>query len=173
MNPTTPSTSPLRPDRRRLSKPQTWRPFRLWMTGSIAVVMAALAPSRMAAAEVESRGDSHRVLRHSRYGVTETVRRLEAAALSQGLPVLARFAATPYPVIVLESSVGGTLVVMDEARSRVDIPLSLHVRESADGGADVLLPSLAESAQAQWHEIPERVAADLALLPSLVDRAVA
>jgi hypothetical protein len=153
-----------RPDRRRLSRPQVRRPFRLWMTGSIAVVMAALLPTR-ASAEAEQ-NETHRVLRHSRYGVTET------AALSQGLSVLARLAASPSPVIVFESSVGGTLVVMDESNARVEIPFSLQVRESADGGADVLLTTLAEAVPDQWQDVPERVVADLALLPGLIDRAV-
>lgn len=164
------SQKPPRPDRRRLSKPQVRRPFRLWMTGSLAVVMAALVPSRVSA-ETEQ-NETHRVLRHSRYGVTETVQRIEAAALSQGLSVLARLAASPHPVIVLESSVGGTLVVMDESNARVAIPFSLQVRESADGGADVLLATLAEAAPGQWEDVPERVVADLALLPELIDRAV-
>jgi hypothetical protein len=158
------------PDRRHLSKPQVRRPFRLWMTGSVAVVMAALLPSRVWA-EAEQ-NETHRVLRHSRYGVTETVQRIEAAALSQGLSVLARLAASPHPVIVLESSVGGTLVVMDESNARVAIPFSLQVRESADGGADVLLATLAEAPPGQWEDVPERVVADLALLPELIDRAV-
>lgn len=161
---------PPRADRRRLSKPQVRRPFRLWMTGSIAVVMAALMPSR-ASAESEQ-NETHRVLRHSRYGVTETVQRIEAAALSQGLSVLARLAASPHSVIVFESSVGGTLVVMDESNARVEIPFSLQVRESADGGADVFLATLAEAATGQWQDVPERVVADLALLPELIDRAV-
>lgn len=159
-----------RPDRRRLSRPQVRRPFRLWMTGSIAVVMAALLPSR-ASAEAEQ-NETHRVLRHSRYGVTETVQRIEAAALSQGLSVLARLATSPSPVIVFESSVGGTLVLMDESNARVEIPFSLQVRESADGGADVLLTTLAETVSDQWQDVPERVVADLALLPGLIDRAV-
>jgi len=161
---------PSRPDRRRLSKPQVRRPFRLWMTGSIAVVMAALLPSRASAESEQS--DTHRVLRHSRYGVTETVQRIEAAARSQGLSVLARLAASPHPVIVFESSVGGTLVVMDETHARVEIPFSLQVRESADGGADVLLATSVEAGQGQWEDVPERVVADLALLPGLIDRAV-
>ena len=164
------SPKPPRPDRRRLSKPQVRRPFRLWMTGSVAVVMAALMPARAAAESEQS--ETHRVLRHSRYGVTETVQRLEAAARSQGLSVLARLAATPNPVIVFESSVGGTLVVMDESNARVEIPFSLQVRESADGGADVLLTLLGEAAPDQWQDVPERVVADLALLPALIDRAV-
>ena len=164
------SAKPSRPDRRRLSKPQMRRRFRLWMTGSVAVVMAALLPSR-APAETE-RSETHRVLRHSRYGVVETVQRIEAAALSQGLSVLARVASAQQPVIVLASSVGGTLVVMDEANARVAIPFSLEVRESADGGADVLMAVPADAAPGEWQDVPDRVVADLKLLPELVNRAV-
>ncbi|HKX39714.1 MAG TPA: hypothetical protein VJO99_01035 [Burkholderiaceae bacterium] len=164
------STEPPRTDRRRLSKPQMRRRFRLWMTGSLAVVMAALLPSR-APAETE-RSETHRVLRHSRYGVVETVQRIEAAALSQGMAVLARVSASGQPVIVLESSIGGTLVVMDEASERVDIPFSLQVRESADGGADVLLAVPADAATGEWQDVPDRVVADLRLLPELVELAV-
>ena len=54
------------------------RPFRLWMTGSLAVVMAAMIPLR-AASETE-RSHALRVLRHSRFGVSETLQRIEVAA---------------------------------------------------------------------------------------------
>lgn len=182
MNDPTPHPSRVpspRPDRSRLlrspllaqMRTQIQRPLRLWMTGSIAIVMAALMPSR-ASAEAE-RSETHRVLRHSRYGVVETVQRIEAAALSRGLPVLARVGAAPQPVIVFESSVGGTLVVMDEDSARVEIPFSLQVRASPDGGADVLLATPFDPATSVWKDVPERVAADLAMLPELVDRAVA
>ena len=98
--------------------------------------------------------------------------RIEAAALSRGMTVLARVAPSGQPVIVLESSIGGTLVVMDEANERVDIPFSLQVRESADGGADVLLAVTTDTAPSEWQDVPDRVVADLRLLPELVDRAV-
>lgn len=166
-----PAAPPPRPDRRRVPRAQARPPLRLWMTGSIAVVMAALMPTR-ASAEVE-RSDSHRVLRHSRFGVVETVQRIEAAAMSQGLSVLARVGAAPQPVIVFESSVGGTLVVMDEGNARVEIPFSLQVSASADGGADVWLATQVDPAQSAWKDVPERVVADLAMLPDLVGRALA
>ena len=47
------------------------RPFRLWMTGSVAVVMAAMIPLRDAV-EPE-RSQALRVLRHSRFTVSETL----------------------------------------------------------------------------------------------------
>ena len=61
---------------------------------------------------------------------------------------------------------------MDESNARVEIPFSLQVRESADGGADVFLATLGGPVPGEWEDVPERVVADLALLPELIDRAV-
>jgi uncharacterized protein (DUF302 family) len=145
------------------------RPLRLWMTGSLAVVMAALIPMR----EVPDNDRSHlmRVLRHSRFGVNETVLRIENSARQHGLSVLARMDGSR-PVIVLASSVGGTLVVMHGATSALDVPLSVMVRAGADGGADVLIASAASASAEQWRELPRAVADDLAALPVLVERAL-
>ena len=146
-------------------------PFRLWMTGSLAVVMAAMIPLRDGS-DAE-RGSLMRLLRHSRFDVSETLQRIESAARDRGLSVLARLAGAR-PVLVLASSVGGTLVVMDEADSRPAMPLSVMVREGAGGGADVLVcaASAADAPQA-WNELPAGVADDLAALPQLVERALA
>lgn len=141
----------------------TRRPFRLWMTGSIAVVMAAVMPIRDAAQG--ERNQLMRLLRHSQYGVNETVRRLEASARSQGLPVLALLNGER-PVLVLGSSVGGTLVVMQDADSAPAMPLSLMVRAGRRGGADVL------AAPGDWLDLPATVADELASLPRLVDQAL-
>jgi hypothetical protein len=46
------------------------------------------------------------------------------------------------------------------------------VRAGADGGADVLVPSLAMPTFGEWADLPERVVADLALLPGVIDQAV-
>ena len=48
----------------------------------------------------------------------------------------------------------------------------VQVRESADGGADVLLAVPADTAPGEWQDVPDRVVADLKLLPELIDRAV-
>jgi uncharacterized protein (DUF302 family) len=148
---------------------ETPRPFRLWMTGSLAVVMAALVPVRDV--PDSERNNSMRVLRHSRFGVNETVLRIEQSARLHGLSVLARIDGSR-PVIVLASSVGGTLVVMDGATSSLDVPLSVMVRAGAAGGADVLIASASPADGAQWRELPPAVADDLAALPGLVDRAL-
>ncbi len=153
-----------------LAPGESRRPFRLWMTGSLAVVMAAMIPLRDTS-DVE--GDSvMRVLRHSRYGVTETMQRIEAAARDRGLSVLALMSGAR-PVLVLASSVGGTLVVMDEADSRPAMPLCMMVSESRGGGADVLIGS-ASSADAprDWQSLPAAVVDDLRALPGVVDRAL-
>ena len=151
------------------STPEVHRPIRLWMTGSLAVVMAALIPLR----DVSDNERSHlmRVLRHSRFGVNETVLRIEQSARQHGLSVLARMDGSR-PVIVLASSVGGTLVVMDRVDSGLDVPLSVMVRPGAGGGADVLITSTAPASAEQWRELPQAVADDLAALPARVERAL-
>jgi uncharacterized protein (DUF302 family) len=145
------------------------RPFRSWMTGSLAVVMASMAPSRGAA---DQRPESMQVLRRSRYGVAETVQRIEAAARCQGLSVLARLGKTQ-PVIVLGSSVGGTPMVMNEPDSGLDAPLSVKVRACAGGGAEVLVASDQDVRTTDWQDLPAAVADDLATLPELLERALA
>jgi|GEM_PF-714170 len=146
------------------------RPFRLWMTGSLAVVMAAMIPLR-GASETE-RNHAMRLFRHSRFDVSETLQRIERAALDQGLSVLALVPGSP-PALVLASSIGGTLVVMDDADSRPAMPLSLMVSASSDGGADVLV-AMAQGAGAahDWSELPASVADDVRALPGVIDRAL-
>lgn len=166
------------------------RPFRLWMTGSLAVVMAALVPALVpvrsfSALEIELGKKS---VRHSRYGVTETVQRLQAAAFDQGLSVLALLPGAR-PVLVLASSAGGTLVVMDRADSRPEMPFSMMIREGAAGGAEVLVPTFSGDRDPHdlrdpreprdwrdwrdWRELPAGVADDLRALPGVVERALA
>ena len=146
------------------------RPFRLWMTGSLAVVMAAMIPLR--GASESERSHALRLLRHSRYDVSETLQRIELAARDRGLSVLARVAGAP-PVLVLASSIGGTLVVMNEADSRPAMPLSLMVTAAADGGADVLVASAHEAgAPGDWSELPSAVVDDVRALPGVVERAL-
>ena len=146
------------------------RPFRLWMTGSLAVVMAAMLPLR-AASETE-RSHALRVLRHSRFGVDETVQRIQLAVRDQGLTVLALLPGTR-SVLVLASSFGGTPVVMERADSHPSVPLSVVVREGRAGGADVLLAAASTTAEARaWHDLPASVADDIEALPALVDRAL-
>lgn len=140
------------------------KPHRLWMTGSFAVVMAALAPA-------QERISSKRVYRQSPYSIGETVQRIEAEARHQGLSVLAELEGAQ-PVIVLGSSIGGTPVVMDRANSRPDVPLSVGIRARAGGGVEVLLTEAAQDRDSDWADLPAEVNDDLAALPGWVDRAL-
>jgi uncharacterized protein (DUF302 family) len=153
-----------------LAPAENRRPFRLWMTGSLAVVMAAVMPVRdVSQAE---RSQLMRLLRHSQYGVNETVSRIEAMARDEGLPVLALLRGE-HPVLVLTSRAGGTPVVMQHADSHPSMPLSVMISESRSGGADVLVASFAVAPATQgWADLPDAAVADLAALPSLVDRAL-
>jgi uncharacterized protein (DUF302 family) len=150
------------------------RPFRLWMTGSLAVVMAAMIPMRYVS-DAE-RSNVMRLLRHSRYDVNETVQRIEAAARDHGLFVLAKMpgaASQTSEVLVLASSVGGTLVVMDEADSKPAMPMSMMVSAVRGGGAEVLIASSSDAgASRAWPELPSDVVRDLEALPGLVDTAL-
>ena len=145
------------------------RPYRLWMSGSVAVVMAALLPVRNAAAS-SSDGVGGSV-RHSRFSVIETVKRIEETALRHGLTVLARTGGDR-PVIVLASSAGGTLVVMNEGSPQPDVPLSVQVRESQGGGADVWISASPLQFGDEWRDLPAALARDLVSLPALVDSAL-
>ncbi len=144
-------------------------PFRLWMTGSLAVVMAALMPMRESTRN--PRLGSVRLLCHSPFGVGETLQRIETAAEGQGLRVLAKLGGAG-PAIVLASSVGGTLVVMEEADSRPAIPLGLLLRDDGSGGADVLGGAGAPVDRRAWRELPEAVIRDVAALPRVLERAL-
>lgn len=143
------------------------KPFRLWMTGSLAVVMASLCTGR-GVLDDERLASTMRVLRQSPFGVTETVLRIEQAARQRGQEVLARVGGSG-PVIVLAASDGGTPVVMESADSLPDVPLSVQVRRGADGGAEVLVTRTFDDALAG---LPATVVADLAALPALLDDAL-
>jgi hypothetical protein len=146
------------------------RPFRLWMTGSLAVVMAAMIPLR-GASETE-RSHAMRLLRHSPFGVEETLQRIQFAARERGLSVLAMVPGAP-PMLVLASSIGGTLAVMHEADSHPAMPMSMMVRAALDGGADVLVAAGHDGDVLRgWAELPAAVAEDLQALPGVVERAL-
>ncbi len=140
------------------------------MTGSLALVMAAFAPAR-GWAETEAQS-ADRILRHSRYSLVETAQRIEEAARNEGLSVLVRMGGQR-PVIVLASAQGGTPVMLDEASSRLAMPMSVELRETADGGADVSIDgSMGAASERRWDGLPSAVVAELAALPVLLERAL-
>jgi hypothetical protein len=143
-------------------------PLRIWMTGCVAVVMAALSTGRVvAAAEVAGQK------RLSRFGLAETVHRLESGAASRGLSVFASVEQTASrdvglgAVIVFESSRGGTPVLMDSDRTAPHLPLTLRVERDASGSTQVMLPG------ARREGLPTDVVQDLAQLHGLVADALA
>jgi uncharacterized protein (DUF302 family) len=144
-------------------------PYRVWMTGSIAVVMAALWTLRGLPDDEKTK----RLLRHtSPYSVSETVLRIEAAAAERGLAVLLREAVGTTPVIVLASAAGGTPVLMAGPDTVPAVPMSLHVRANGHGGSDVWVPDAEPLIARASGELPAGVAAELAALPAMIDRAL-
>jgi hypothetical protein len=145
-------------------------PFRLWMTGSVAVVMAALVYTRIPESE-ERQAGVQRVLRHSAFGVGETIHRIELAARGRGMSVLARLDGAQ-PVLVLASSAGGTPVVMNWPDSPPDIPFAVHVRAGENGHAEVFVAANADTGEPAWQDLPAEVASDMAALADLLDGAL-
>jgi uncharacterized protein (DUF302 family) len=144
--------------------------FRLWMTNSRAVVMLSVFASRPSAGRDQYAPS--RVVRHSPYGVAETLRRIELAVSEQGLSVMARFGDERQPVIVLSSSVGGTPVLMSEGDVHPDIPLSVQIRSSFFGGADVVMMCPSSVPETDWCDLPDSVIQDIVSLPQLVETAL-
>lgn len=153
-------------------------PFRFWMTGGAAMILAALSGGSRAVG-VEDRVHHTRV---SRYSVEETVSRIEASALRHGLPVLARLQPAvltgadraqkrSHLIIVLESSQGGTPVAMDGPHDTPALLLSVTVRQGREGVTEVWF------ADGRFDELPDgmtpEVRHDLEDLPALVDEALA
>ncbi|MGE5118047.1 MAG: hypothetical protein ACM3N6_16300 [Betaproteobacteria bacterium] len=140
-------------------------PVRCWRTGTVAVVMAALAGPRLATAQPMASYAS-------RYGVEQTAQRIEASARRHGLALFtsvsrADAGARDVLVLVLESPQGGTPVLMEGegGELRSEVPLRLELSERADGAAEVRHPAAAD--------LPDELAADLASLPELVAEALA
>jgi uncharacterized protein (DUF302 family) len=144
-------------------------PYRVWMTGSIAVVMAALWTLRGLPDDDKTR----RVLRHSSpYSVSETVLRIEAAAAERGLAVLLSEAVGTTPVIVLASAAGGTPVLMGGPDGATAVPMAMQVRSDGSGRAEVWVPDAQPLIGRMSAELPAEVAAELAALPAWLDRAL-
>ena len=145
---------------------------RFWMTGAVAVVMASLGGGqRIAAAEA-----SAMLTRTSRYDVAQTAELIEATARRHGFSVFVRASQEALQdervvemlVLVLESSQGGTPVVMqgdgDDLRS--ELPLRLEVHPRRDGASEVRFP--AGAGQGIAEDLPASLVADMAELDALV-----
>ncbi|WP_280155252.1 hypothetical protein [Piscinibacter sp. XHJ-5] len=145
--------------------------FRFWMTGSVAVVMAAFGMGRGALAH-----ERHPLSQASRFRVTETAARITACAERHGLSVFARLDNHPKfyeanaedtTLIVFESAAGGTPVLMEGPASHPEVPLAVCVRCTPDGDTEVLFTG------SDWDDLPPSVTRDLTELPVLVADALA
>jgi hypothetical protein len=149
-------------------------PFRFWMTRCMAVVMSACLGAGAVRA-VERHPSRSQI---SPFNMAETVQRIEATALRHGLQVFAlvdgRGAAADgaerSAVLVLAVSGGGTLVTMDRAAGRPDVPLSLVFRDLRDGSTEIVLHE--GGAAQRLPGLPAQVLRDLASLPQLVTEAL-
>lgn len=148
-------------------------PFRFWMTSGVAIMVAAASSGRSFA------GEERLTLVHvSRFGVSETVHRIEASAQRHGMHVLAclpqmvdeRTGQTRF-MLVLESSQGGTPVQMETADAQPDLLLSVVLKRCHEGGTEVFLH------EGALRDLPEGLSAqvknDLADLSAMVDEALA
>jgi hypothetical protein len=149
-------------------------PFRFWMTSGVAIMVAAVSGGGRSFAS-EERSTLTRV---SRYGVSETVHRIEASAQRHGMHVLAclpqeadSFSGESRYMLVLESSQGGTPVQMETPDARPDLLMSLMLRQGHEGGTEV---SLHPGALRDLPEgLSQQVQNDLADLPAMLDEALA
>lgn len=146
--------------------------LRCWMTDARAVVLASLAGRR-------HNLPRHRTCTHvSRFGMAETLRRIEASVHRHGLAVFVNAEQTgpegsSVRVMVLESSQGGTPVVMrcDGKEACPEAPLSIVVRSLGDDASEVVVPTdfgpLDPSA-----DLPHGLTEELAELPCVVQDAL-
>lgn len=158
------------------------KPFRIWMTGCMAVVLTSVG-----VASAFDGDDRERVVHASRYSVDETVLRLAAAAQEHGLAVFARLPHRPEPflvppiqdavshatgaqVLVFASSLGGTPIVMAAPDGQAEAPMSLLVRPADDGGTEVLLDRV--RVDSAWPDFPRETLRELAELPDVVASAL-
>lgn len=148
------------------------KPFRFWMTSGIAIMVAAVSGGRSFA------GDERLTLTNvSRYGMSETVQRIEASAQRHGMHVLACLPRTLNQatgesgyMLVLESSQGGTPVLMESEDAQPSLLLTVYLKQANAGGTEVFLQD------GVLHDLPEglshQVQNDLADLPNVLNEAL-
>ena len=149
------------------------KPWRWWVTGGAAAVLAAAAQGSVLSAESLAK-------RNSRHSLNETARRIERAAREHGMPVFARLtppapsvaapAAEPTLMLVLGTDEAHTPVVQATEDAALQLPLTVWVRSPQDQDTEVQFSDsrwLADNA-ALPPELADRVAA----LPALIDAAI-
>jgi len=144
------------------------QPWRFWITGGLAAVMAA-------AAQADARTDNART-RVSRYGPRETLQRIELLARDHGLPLFAKLAPRGTArdgewLLVLGSDAEHTPVLQAAPGAPLELPLTVRVAERGERGTEVHILRSGEWL-AEQDEVPPEVAAQLQALPAVVDAAI-
>lgn len=152
------------------------RPVRLWMTGCVAIVMAALttSPAR-AKPELEELRMRTRSALSSPYDVAETVCKIEEAALARGWLIFAKVQPrewdTPSATLVLASSDGVTPVMQGEPAAGLELPLRIEVTRTQDGRTQVSYHDMRRDQRAV--DMPAGAMESLAPLPEVLEAALA
>lgn len=149
------------------------KPWRLWVTGGAAAVVAAVAQTPALGAETWAK-------RSSPHSLTETARRIERVAREHGMPLFARLTppaldmsaeAASSVMLVLGSDEAHTPVLQPTEDAALQLPLGVWVHEPQDeGGAEVQFrdPRWLQDNAALPPELADRIAA----LPGLIDAAI-
>ena len=144
------------------------QPWRFWITGGLAAVMAA-------AAQADARTDNART-RVSRYGPRETLQRIELLARDHGLPLFAKLAPGGAArdgewLLVLGSDAEHTPVLQAAPGAPLELPLTVRVAHRGERGTEVHILRSGEWL-AKQDEVPPEVAAQLQALPGVIDAAI-
>lgn len=154
---------------------------RYWMTGCMALVLLAAqqAPARQQRVDADSRRGCLRM--QSKYPVDETIRKIESAARSRGLLVLAVVDAArdvpgdgvePTRVLVLGDRTGTTPVLQDDGSGDgIDLPMRVLVASREDGSTEVTISDPASLAR-EVPDLPAELARSVEALPALMDAAL-
>jgi uncharacterized protein (DUF302 family) len=152
------------------------RPVRFWMTGCVAIVMAALtsSPAR-ARPELEELRMRTRSALSSPYDVAETVCKIEEAAHARGWLVFAKVQPnewdTPSATIVLASPEGVTPVLQGEPATGLELPLRIEVTRTQDGRTQVSYHDMQRDERRA--DMPESAIQSLAPLSEVLEAALA
>lgn len=141
------------------------KPWRFWLTGGIAAVLAAVSQAPPRAEEV-------RTSRLSRFSVKETIERIEQQARRDGMPVFARFTAVAGApsLLVLGSDAEHTLVLQHSLEAELALPLTVSVGPGDAGGAEV---QFTDPGWVAGHDgLPADLLARVAALPAMIDAAL-
>jgi len=144
------------------------QPWRFWITGGLASVLAA-------AAQADARTESARS-RQSRYGLRETAQRIELCARDRGLPLFAKLESSNKRsasecLLVLGSDAEHTPVLQSAPGAPLELPLTVRIVGLGEDGTEVRIARSGEWLAAH-DTVPRDVAAQLAALPGVVDAAL-